>query len=58
MIYIFTEYLTLSWYAMFINECKPEFQFEQYLYLVFFVSFLGLNLSDLVHDKKPNQERL
>ena len=38
-----TEYLTLFWFVMLVNECKPEFQFKrssknakfgQYLYLV------------------------
>ena len=47
---------------MFVIECKLEFQFkkefEQCLYLVFFVSFLALNLSDFVHDWKSNQEGL
>ena len=60
--YILTENLTLFLFVMFVIECKPEFQFkkefEQCLYLVFFVSFLALNLSDFVHDWKSNQGRL
>ena len=53
---LLTEYLTLFWFAMFVNHVEFQFkkEFEQCLYLVFFVSFLGLNSSDLVHDKKPN----
>ena len=31
MIYILNEYLTLFWYALFVNECKPEFQFKNNL---------------------------
>ena len=47
---------------MFVIECKLELQFkkefEQCLYLVFFVSFLALNLLDFVHDWKSNEEGL
>ena len=28
---LLTEYLTLFWFVMLVNECKPEFQFKRSL---------------------------